>query len=65
MSKIVRGFNRDLQDARNFLLSGMVDEDRFRSLVHQIPEAAYSMYRALSRTAVAEAVDDFLDGEHS
>ena len=63
LSKIVRGFNRDLEDARNFLASGMVDGERFRSLVYQIPEAAYSLYPALSRAAVMGAVDGFLDEE--
>jgi hypothetical protein len=60
LSKVVRGFTRDLQDAGRFLTSGMVDAERFRSLVHEIPETAYARYPALSRQAVLEAVDDFL-----
>jgi hypothetical protein len=60
LSKIVRGFNRDMLDAASFVTSGMVDPKRFRSLVHAIPEAAYSKYPALSRRAVLEAVDEFL-----
>ncbi|MFQ5718989.1 MAG: DUF6036 family nucleotidyltransferase [Acidobacteriota bacterium] len=60
LSKIVRGFRRDLDDARNFLESDMVDAKRFRSLVHRIPETAYARYPALSRQAVVHAVDDFL-----
>jgi len=60
LSKVVRGFNRDMQDASSFVTSGMVDPERFRSLVNGIPDAAYSKYPALSRRAVLEAVDDFL-----
>ncbi len=60
LSKVVRGFNRDMQDARRFLASGMVESKRFRALVNGIPDAAYSKYPVLSRQAVLEAVDDFL-----
>jgi hypothetical protein len=60
LSKLVRGFNRDLQDARMFLESGMVDLERFRSLVDAIPRAAYRKYPALSREGVVEAVEAFL-----
>lgn len=60
LSKIVRGFRRDMQDAASFLAGGMVDAERFRSLVHAIPETAYARYPALSRDAVVEAVDEFL-----
>jgi len=62
LSKVVRGFNRDMADAEKFLDSGMVDAERFRSLVDAIPNAAYAKYPALSRQAVLEAVDDFLSG---
>lgn len=60
LSKVVRGFDRDMQDARNFLESGMADAEQFRALVGAIPETAYTKYPALSRRAVLEAVDDFL-----
>lgn len=60
LSKVVRGFNRDMQDAERFLASGMVDAGRFRSLVHEVPETAYAKYPALSRQAVVEAVDALL-----
>lgn len=61
LSKLVRGFNRDMLDASSFVRSGMVDPERFRALVDAIPEAAYAKYPALSRRAVLEAVDDFLN----
>ncbi len=60
LSKLVRGFRRDLQDAERFLESGLVDAERFRSLVHEIPEAAFAGYPALSMQAVFDSVDDFL-----
>lgn len=60
LSKIVRGFRKDLLDARDFLTSGMVEPDAFRKLVHRIPEAAYTKYPSLSPDAVRSAVDDFL-----
>ena len=61
LSKVVRGFNRDMQDAARFLDSGMVNAERFRSLVNDIPDSAYALYPALSRQAVLEAVNDFLN----
>lgn len=60
LSKVVRGFDRDMQDARSFLRSGMVDAKRFRSLVEDIPDEAYAKYPALSRREIQEAVDTFL-----
>jgi hypothetical protein len=59
-SKIVRGFDRDLRDAERFISSGMVDADRLRELIHQVPESTYAKYPALSRDAVLEAIDGFL-----
>lgn len=61
LSKVVRGFNRDMQDAEDFILSGMVDPELFRSLVQRIPERSFTKYPALSRQAVLDAVRDFLD----
>jgi len=60
LSKVVRGFDRDMTDARHFLASGMVDPERFRALVGKIPDRAYARYPALTRGAVLRAVDDFL-----
>lgn len=60
LSKLVRGFDRDMLDARSFLDSGTVDAAKFRALVNGIPDATYSKYPALSRRAVREAVDAFL-----
>jgi hypothetical protein len=60
LSKVVRGFRRDLEDAERFLADDMVDAERFRSLVHEITEASYAKYPALSRDAVVEAVEGFL-----
>jgi hypothetical protein len=56
----VRGFRKDVLDARHFLESGMVDAVRFRNLVHEIPATAYAKYPGLSPAAVIAAVDDFL-----
>lgn len=60
LSKVVRGFARDLTDAKALVASGMVDPDRFRKLVEEIPDSAYSKYPRLSPRAVRTAVDDFL-----
>jgi hypothetical protein len=60
LSKLVRGFQRDVEDADGFLRSGMVDPARFRSLVRAIPDAAFAKYPTLSRRAVLEVVDEFL-----
>jgi hypothetical protein len=60
LSKVVRGFRRDLEDAAGFLSSGMVDAPKFRSLVRAIPHAAYSKYPRLTPAAVVGAVDAFL-----
>ena len=60
-SKIVRGFARDLEDAEQFVRSGLVDADRLRALVHAIPAAEYARYPALSRRGVLAAVDAFVE----
>ncbi len=60
LSKVVRGFQRDLEDAREFVRRGMVDPKRFRSLVAAIPNSAYARYPSLSRGGVEEAVETFL-----
>lgn len=60
LSKIVRGFRRDVDDARQFVGSGLVDPDRLRKLVGSIPDRAYAGYPQLSRQAVERAVGDFL-----
>jgi hypothetical protein len=60
LSKVVRGFERDIADAKRFLDSGMVDAGQFRALVDRIPDAAYAKYPSLSRDAVREAVDSFI-----
>lgn len=60
LSKVVRGFTRDLQDAKSFVDSGLVDPGRFRVLVSKISEAAYAKYPSLSGRAVRDAVEDFL-----
>jgi len=61
LSKVVRGFDRDLQDADAFLASDMVDPEKLRTLIYEVPEATYAKYPSLSRAAVLEAVDAFLD----
>ena len=61
-SKIVRGFERDLEDASSFLRSGMVDGAKLRALVGGIPESAYARYPSLSPAAVRRALEDFLSG---
>jgi hypothetical protein len=60
LSKVVRGFARDLADAKAFVASGMVDADRFGALVRGIPSSAYAKYPRLSAAAVRAAVDDFV-----
>jgi hypothetical protein len=60
LSKVVRGFARDVADARCFLESGMVEAGTLRALVERIPDAAYARYPSLSRAAVERAVGDFV-----
>ncbi len=64
LSKIVRGFRQDLEDAIHFLDDGLVDIERFRALVHGIPDESYFRYPNLSRETVEAAVQDFLSGRH-
>jgi hypothetical protein len=65
LSKVVRGFDRDMRDAEKFVASGMIDPTRFRSLVNAIPGKAFAKYPALTRAAVLDAVDDFLSRHES
>jgi hypothetical protein len=60
LSKIVRGFERDVRDARDFVRSGMVEPERLQTLVAGISDAAYSGYPSLSRSGVELAVSGFL-----
>ena len=59
-SKVVRGFQRDLDDALKFVRSGMVDLGRFGSLVTAIPDSAYARYPNLSRAEVEKAIQTFI-----
>lgn len=59
LSKLVRGFERDMSDARTFVKSGMVDPAKLRSLVAAIPDSAYARYPHLSRAGVEKAVETF------
>ena len=61
LSKVVRGFRRDLEDARGFIDTGLVDAARFRTLVDTIPDSAFARYPALSPDAIRDAVNAFLD----
>jgi hypothetical protein len=60
LSKIVRGFRQDLEDASRLIEDGMVDAGRFEELVLAIADESYSRYPSLSRSAVEMAVRDFL-----
>ena len=60
LSKVVRGFKRDLDDARQFVRSGLVDPATMRSLVAGIEDSAFAKYPALSRAAIENAVEQFL-----
>ena len=60
LSKVVRGFQRDLDDAKEFIDNGMVDPQEFQSLVAAIPDSAYAKYPSLSRGGIENAVETFL-----
>ena len=60
LSKIVRGFRKDLLDAAQFVKSGMVEPHLFRELVDGIPDSAYAKYPNLTRDSVLSAVGDAL-----
>jgi hypothetical protein len=62
LSKVVRGFRKDMLDAGQLVRSGWVDARRFQELVAAIPDSAYARYPSLSRESVLEAVDAFLAG---
>jgi len=59
-SKVARGFQRDLDDAREFIRSGMVDPQKLRSLVTKIPNSAFAKYPSLSRDGIENAIETFL-----
>ena len=60
LSKVIRGFQRDLDDARQFVRSGMVDSKKLRATVATIPDSAYARYPNLSKSGVEKAVETFL-----
>ena len=59
-SKVVRGFQRDLEDAREFVRAELVNPRKLQSLVREIPAAAFSRYPRLTKAAVEKAVDGFV-----
>lgn len=59
LSKVVRGFRRDLADAAALVETGMVDLEQFQGLVAEISPSTYARYPRLSPAAVREAVDAF------
>lgn len=59
-SKLVRGFERDMRDVRQFVASGLVDPEELRRLVAKIPTTAFARYPNLTRAGVTAAVDAFL-----
>ncbi len=62
LSKIVRGFRKDLLDAEQFVRRDLVDPREFLELVRQVPNSAYAKYPNLSRSSVLAAVEEFLTG---
>lgn len=60
LSKVVRGFRKDLLDAERLVGSGWVDARRFQGLVEAIPDSSYARYPNLSRESVLDAVGAFL-----
>lgn len=61
LSKVIRGFHRDMQDAHEFIRSRMVDPAVFRNLVDGIPDDSFAKYPTLTKQAVLDAVIDFLE----
>jgi hypothetical protein len=61
-AKVVRGLDRDLEDARAFIRTGMVEPEKLRSLVDAIPDSAYAKYPHLSRAAASMSVETLLSG---
>lgn len=59
-SKVARGFQRDLDDGREFIRSGMVDPRKLRSLLAEIPNSAFAKYPSLSREGIEDAIETFL-----
>ena len=61
-AKVVRGFQRDLDDAACFVREGRVDPERLESLVRGIPKSAWSKYPSLTPESVLDAVQQFVAG---
>ena len=61
-AKLMRGFERDAQDARELVRSGMVEPGKLRTLVDAIPDSAYAKYPRYSKALASRAVEAFLAG---
>ncbi len=59
LSKIVRGFDRDLLDVGHMLASGWVELLKLEAFVDKIPDAAYARYPSISKKAVISALKSF------
>ncbi|OGH62353.1 MAG: hypothetical protein A3G34_12140 [Candidatus Lindowbacteria bacterium RIFCSPLOWO2_12_FULL_62_27] len=61
LSKVVRGFEKDLRDADSLIRSGLVVPERMKSLLGRIPKEIYQKYPNLSPSAVERAVLKYLE----
>ncbi|MBI4179075.1 hypothetical protein HY522_06620 [bacterium] len=60
LSKVVRGFEKDLQDAASLIRSGLVVPEQMKSLLGRIPKDIYRKYPNLSASAVEKVVLQYL-----
>lgn len=58
-SKLVRGFERDLEDVNHMLDAGWIELVALKALVAKIPETAFRRYPAISKKAAVAAVEAF------
>lgn len=58
-SKLARGLERDLADARSFVRSGLVEPERLLALVRAVPAAAYARYPRLAPTRLLAVIEAF------
>jgi len=58
-SKLARGLERDLADARSFVRSGLVEPERLLSLVRALPASAYSRYPRLAPARLQAVIEAF------
>ena len=61
-SKIVRGHETDIADAKAFVAAGLVDTKKLYEMVKKLPDRDFTRHPRLNRSAVEASIESFAKG---